>query len=56
VKSGAEREFADDRVSPIGKLDKGLDETEAKGWRVVSTKDDWKAIFPSEKKQDGKQR
>jgi phosphoserine phosphatase len=42
----ADREFAYDRESHIGKLDKGLDEAAAKGWTVVSMKDDWKTIFP----------
>ncbi|RYD65156.1 MAG: haloacid dehalogenase-like hydrolase [Verrucomicrobiaceae bacterium] len=42
----AEREFAYDRESHIGKLDKGLDEAPKRGWTVVSMKDDWKAIFP----------
>jgi phosphoserine phosphatase len=46
----ATREFAYDRKSHIGQLDKGLDEAAAKGWTVVSMKDDWKTIFPSEKK------
>jgi len=41
----AEREWAYDRQSSIGKLDKGLDEAKAKGWTVVSMKDDWKRIF-----------
>jgi phosphoglycolate phosphatase-like HAD superfamily hydrolase len=45
-----EREWAYDRDSHIGKLDKGLDEAKAKGWTVVSMKDDWKAIFPSQSK------
>jgi hypothetical protein len=45
----AEREFAYDRDSHIGKLAKGLDEASAKGWTVVSMKDDWKAVFPTEK-------
>jgi len=45
----AEREFAYDRESQIGKLDKGLDEAVAKGWTVVSIKDDWKSIFPPQK-------
>jgi hypothetical protein len=45
----AEREFAYDRESHIGKLAKGLDEAAAKGWTVVSMKDDWKTIFPTEK-------
>ena len=42
----AEREFAYDRQSHIGKLDKGLDAAKEKGWTVVSMKDDWKKIFP----------
>src|SRR5450432_582339 len=46
----AAREFAYDRKSHIGTLDKGLDEAAAKGWTVVSMKDDWKTIFPPEKK------
>ena len=42
----AEREWAYDRKSHIGKLDKAWDEAVAKGWTVVSMKDDWKTIFP----------
>ena len=42
----AEREWAYDRQSHIGKLDKAWDEAKAKGWTVVSMKDDWKTIFP----------
>jgi haloacid dehalogenase-like hydrolase len=42
----AEREWAYDRKSPVGQLDKALDEALAKGWTVVSMKDDWKTIFP----------
>ena len=45
----AEREFAYDRQSHIGQLDKGLDEAKAKGWTVVSMKDDWATIFPNAK-------
>jgi phosphoserine phosphatase len=41
-----EREYAYDRKSHIGKLDKGLDEAAAKGWTVVDMKSDWKTIFP----------
>lgn len=41
----AEREWAYDRTSHIGKLDKALDEATAKGWTVVSMKDDWDTIF-----------
>ena len=42
----AEREWAYDRDSHIGRLDRGLDEAEARGWTVVSMKDDWGRIFP----------
>ena len=42
----AVREWAYDRKSVIGCFDKGLDEALAKGWTVVSMKDDWKVIFP----------
>ncbi len=43
------REYAYDRQSPIGKLDKALDVAEAEHWVVVSMKDDWSAIFPPPK-------
>jgi haloacid dehalogenase-like hydrolase len=46
----AEREWAYDRKSSFGRLDKALDEAQARGWTVVSMKDDWKRIFPSEVK------
>ena len=42
----AEREWAYDRDSAIGRLDKALDEANAKGWTVVDMKSDWKTIFP----------
>ena len=42
----AEREFAYDRESHIGKLNRGLDEAEKRGWVVVSMKSDWACIFP----------
>ena len=41
----ADREWAYDRKSHIGSLDKAWDEAMARGWTVVSMKDDWKAIF-----------
>jgi hypothetical protein len=41
-----EREFAYDRQSKVGHLDKALDEARARGWTVVSMKRDWKAIYP----------
>jgi hypothetical protein len=42
----AEREWAYDRTSHIGKLDKALDEATAKGWTVVDIKRDWRQVFP----------
>jgi hypothetical protein len=42
----AVREYAYDRQSSVGKLDKALDEALAKGWTVVDMKNDWKTIFP----------
>jgi hypothetical protein len=41
----AQREWAYDRTSKIGRLDKGLDEADAKGWLVVDMKRDWKQVF-----------
>jgi phosphoglycolate phosphatase-like HAD superfamily hydrolase len=45
----AEREYAYDRQSKVGKLDKALDEAGVKSWTVVDMKRDWKTIFPAEK-------
>lgn len=42
----SEREYAYDRKSSVGTLDKALDEATAKGWIVVDMKRDWKVIFP----------
>lgn len=44
-----EREYAYDRQSPIGRLDKALEEAVQKGWTVVDMKKDWKRVFPSAK-------
>jgi phosphoglycolate phosphatase-like HAD superfamily hydrolase len=41
----AEREWAYDRHSSIGRLDRALDEAKAKNWTVVDMKKDWKRIF-----------
>ncbi len=46
----AEREYAYDRSSPIGHLDRALDEAQAKGWTVIDMKRDWKVIYPPLKK------
>ena len=42
----AAREWAYDRQSSIGRLDKALDEAKAKGWTRVDMKQDWKVVFP----------
>ncbi|MEM7462698.1 MAG: HAD family hydrolase [Pseudomonadota bacterium] len=42
----AEREYAYDRDSHIGRLDRGLDEGPKRGWTIVSMKNDWKTIYP----------
>jgi hypothetical protein len=44
----AVREWAYDRQSAFGRLDKALDEANAKGWVVVDMNNDWKQIFPFE--------
>ncbi len=45
----AEREWAYDRKSHVGQLDKAWDEAVAKGWVVVDMKKDWKKVFAFEK-------
>lgn len=44
-----EREWACDRQSHIGRLDKALDEAKHRRWTVVDMKRDWKRVFPFEK-------
>ena len=44
----AEREFAYDRHSAWGHLDRALAEAPARGWTVVSMKNDWNRVFPFE--------
>jgi phosphoglycolate phosphatase-like HAD superfamily hydrolase len=44
-----EREFAYDRESHMGRLDKALDEAPARGWVVVDMKKDWNRIYPDAK-------
>jgi hypothetical protein len=43
----AKREYAYDRQSHIGTLDKALDEAPQRGWVVVDMKADWSAVFPA---------
>jgi phosphoglycolate phosphatase-like HAD superfamily hydrolase len=40
------REYAYDRQSPVGRLDKALDAAPEAGWLVVDMKTDWTAVFP----------
>jgi len=42
------REWAYDRNSHIGRLDKGLDQANKDGWTVIDMKKDWKVIYPFE--------
>ena len=46
----ADREFAYDRQSHVGRLDRGLDEAGARGWTVVSMKKDWRQMFLPERR------
>ena len=43
----ADREYAYDRKSHVGTLDKVLDQADANGWVIVDMKKDWKQIFPA---------
>jgi len=43
-----EREWAYDRESSVGHLDKGLDMAMEKGWTVIDMKNDWKVVYPFE--------
>jgi phosphoserine phosphatase len=42
----ADREYAYDRKSHVGTLDKALDQADANGWIVVDMKKEWQTIFP----------
>jgi phosphoglycolate phosphatase-like HAD superfamily hydrolase len=44
----ADREYAYDRKSQVGTLDSALDRADAMGWTIVSMKDDWNRVFPTE--------
>ena len=44
----AEREWAYDRTSRVGRLARALDDANAKGWTVVDMKADWKKVFAFE--------
>jgi len=44
----AEREWAYDRSSHVGRLDKALDEAAAGNWAVIDIKRDWRRVFAFE--------
>ena len=44
----AKREWAYDRESSIGRLNRGLDEAQERGWIIADMKKDFKIIFPFE--------
>ncbi|UCD27525.1 MAG: haloacid dehalogenase-like hydrolase, partial [Planctomycetota bacterium] len=52
----AQREWAYDRESHFGKLDKGLDEAHRKKWTVVDMKKDWKVFYPFQLENKGNQK
>jgi phosphoserine phosphatase len=43
----ADREWAYDRDSHVGRLDQALDEAKRRGWTIVDMKQDWKTIYPA---------
>jgi hypothetical protein len=45
----SEREYAYDKESYVGRLDKALTEAANNGWTVVDMKQDWKVIYPQER-------
>ena len=45
----AGREWAYDRDSHIGRLDKALDEARQRGWTIMDMKRDWRVIYPFQK-------
>ncbi len=48
----AEREWAYDRGSHIGRLEKGLDQAAELGWAVVDMKQDWATVYAQEMRRD----
>lgn len=45
----ADREWAYDRESHVGKLDQGLDHAKENDWTVIDMKNDWKVVYPFNK-------
>jgi len=46
----AVREWAYDRESHVGRLKRALDEAPQRGWAVASMQNDWKRVYPFDKK------
>ena len=46
----ADREWAYDRESHVGRLDKALDEAKTRSWTVVDMKKNWNVIYPFQRK------
>jgi hypothetical protein len=44
----AKREWAYDRDSHVGRLNRGLDEGPERGWVIIDMKADWSRVFPVE--------
>jgi len=44
----AQREWAYDRESPVGRLDRALDEAREKGWTLVDMAREWRVVYPWE--------
>ena len=42
----ADREYAYDRDSSVGRLNKAMDDAKAKGWTLVDMKAEWKMVYP----------
>jgi phosphoglycolate phosphatase-like HAD superfamily hydrolase len=47
----AEREWAYDRDSSTGRLDRGLDDAASNGWLLIDMANEWNRVFPSEKQE-----
>jgi hypothetical protein len=46
----ADREWAYDRDSHVGRLDRALEEARQRGWTVVDMKNDWQRIYPAQQR------
>ena len=49
----AMREWAYDRNSPVGALERALDEAPRRGWILVDMQTDWRVIYPFERAPAG---